>query len=55
MKHALKKALAVLIVAAFAAPAVSFADMHRDDRHAPVRHHHPQHHQLQHHTDRSHG
>jgi hypothetical protein len=37
MKHALKKVLAVLIVAGFAAPAVSFADMHRDNRHAPVR------------------
>jgi hypothetical protein len=55
MKHVLKKALAVLIVAAFAAPAVSFADTHRDDRHAPVRHHYqPPHHQLHHH-DRSHG
>ncbi|MEA3114822.1 MAG: hypothetical protein QOG58_4621 [Caballeronia sp.] len=54
MKHALKNVLAVLIVAGFAAPAVSFADMHRDNRHAPVRHHVQPHHPQPHHQDNSH-
>jgi hypothetical protein len=55
MKQVLKKALAVLIVAAFAAPAVSFADVHHDSRHAPVRHHAKPHHSQPHHEYRSHG
>jgi len=55
MKLVLKKALVVLTVVGFAAPAVSFADMHRDNRHAPVRHHHQVHHSQPHHQDGSHG
>jgi hypothetical protein len=60
MKLVFKKALAVFVVAAFAAPAVSFADMPHDNRHAPVRRHpqphHPQpHHPQAHQQDHSHG
>ena len=35
--------------------AVSFADVHHDNRHAPVRHHQQRHHQQPHHQYRSHG
>jgi hypothetical protein len=38
MHNALKKALAVLIVASFAVPAVSFAKTHHHHKHPPAKH-----------------
>ena len=38
MNNVLKKALAILIVASFAAPAVSFAKTHHHHKHTPAKH-----------------